>query len=99
MQASRSASAAPGSAPPRPRAFLQVGSTSRLGLPLPAVLAGRQTAAAAAPEAARPKSVILVFLTGGLSHLDTLDLKPEAPAELRGEFRPIPTAVPGVQVC
>jgi hypothetical protein len=40
-----------------------------------------------------------VLLTGGPSHIDTLDLKPEAPAEIRGEFRPIATAVPGIQIC
>jgi hypothetical protein len=41
------------------------------------------------------KSVIMVFLPGGPAHLDLYDLKPEAPAEIRGEFRPIDTAVPG----
>ena len=45
------------------------------------------------------QSVILVNLTGGLSHLDSLDMKPDAPAEIRGEFKPIATAVPGIQVC
>lgn len=44
-------------------------------------------------------SVILVNLTGGLSHLDALDMKPDAPAEVRGEFKPAPTTVAGVQVC
>ncbi len=43
--------------------------------------------------------MILVFLTGGPSHLDTFDPKPDAPAEIRGEFKPIPTAVPGIQIC
>lgn len=52
------------------------------------------------PEvSARAKSVILVTLAGGLSHLDSLDMKPEAPAEIRGEFTPISTNVPGIQVC
>ena len=45
------------------------------------------------------KSVILVFLKGGLSTIDTLDMKPRAPAEFRGEFNPIPTNVPGIDVC
>ena len=45
------------------------------------------------------KSVILVDLFGGPSHLDMYDMKPEAPAEIRGEFRPIGTNVPGVRVC
>jgi hypothetical protein len=44
------------------------------------------------------KSVILVYLSGGLAHQDTFDLKPEAPAEIRGEFQPIPTRVPGIQI-
>lgn len=45
------------------------------------------------------RSAILVFLGGGPSHQDTLDLKPEAPAEYRGQFRPISTATPGVEIC
>ncbi len=45
------------------------------------------------------RSAILVFLGGGPSHQDTLDLKPEAPAEYRGQFRPIATATPGVEIC
>lgn len=45
------------------------------------------------------RSAILVFLGGGPSHQDTLDLKPDAPAEYRGQFRPISTAIPGIQIC
>ncbi|MBO0698968.1 MAG: DUF1501 domain-containing protein [Zavarzinella sp.] len=77
---------------PTRRAFLQVGASGFLGLGLPTTLAAREAAD-------RPKSVILALLTGGMSHLDTLDLKPDAPAEIRGEFKPIPTSVPGTQVC
>ena len=47
----------------------------------------------------RAKSVILVFLTGGLSHIDSFDMKPDAPDGIRGEFRPIETAVPGIHYC
>jgi hypothetical protein len=47
----------------------------------------------------RPKSAVLVFLPGGPSHLDTYDLKPQAPSEFRGEFKPIKTNVPGLDVC
>ena len=43
--------------------------------------------------------MVLVFLTGGPSHIDTFDLKPEAPAEIRGEFKPIATKIPGVSFC
>lgn len=78
------------------REFLQLGASSLLGIGLPGLLAGR---AAAAGGGGDPKAVILVLLTGGPSHLDTLDLKPDAPAEVRGEFRPIQTSVAGVRVC
>src|SRR5438105_3681569 len=47
----------------------------------------------------RPRSCILVYLLGGPSHLDTFDLKPDAPAEVRGPFQPIATDVPGLRVC
>jgi len=47
----------------------------------------------------RAKSCILLWLDGGPSHLETFDLKPQAPAEVRGPFRPIPTAVSGIQIC
>lgn len=53
--------------------------------------------AAATPES-RPKSCILLWMAGGPSHLDTFDLKPDARAEIRGEFRPIETSVPGIQI-
>jgi hypothetical protein len=58
-----------------------------------------------AAEAARPssavgdKSLIIVYLQGGLSTIDTWDMKPEAPAEFRGDFQPISTNVPGIQLC
>ena len=45
------------------------------------------------------RSAILVFLGGGPSHQDTLDLKPKAPSEYRGQFRPIKSSVPGVEIC
>ena len=58
---------------------------------------------ARAPESsvrgAKPKSVIIVFLTGGASHLDTFEMKPDAPPEVRGEYKPIATNVPGIQIC
>jgi hypothetical protein len=50
-------------------------------------------------NASRAKSVIMVLLRGGPSHIDMYDMKPDAPAEIRGEFKPIATKVPGVQVC
>ena len=54
---------------------------------------------AAAASGIKPRSVIYVFLSGGLSQLDSFDLKPDAPAEIRGDFRPIATRSPGVQIC
>ena len=51
------------------------------------------------PRQARARSVVLFNLFGGPSHLDMFDLKPGAPAEIRGEFRPIETSLPGVQIC
>jgi Protein of unknown function (DUF1501) len=80
------------------RGLLQFGGGA-LGLHL----GGLWTALGAKPQAAvgaQPiKSCILVFYYGGPSHLDTYDLKPDAPAEVRGEFKSIATSVPGIRVC
>ena len=89
------------------REFIQVGFSGLLGLSLPGLLATRARAAEANPgasiakpmPAARARSVIIVFLTGGLSHIDSFDMKPEAPEGIRGEFKPIETAVPGIHYC
>ena len=84
---------------PRPlsrREMLQVGGIGLLGLSLPGVLRAEQQAAVSA-SAATADACILVFLDGGPSHLDMWDMKPSAPAEIRGEFKPIATSVPGVQ--
>ena len=78
------------------RSALQAGSIGLAGLGLPQLFAAR--AAASAPVSP-DKSVIFVFLNGGLSHQDSFDLKPEAPAEVRGEFRPIATRTPGLEIC
>lgn len=59
----------------------------------------RLRAASGERNSARPKSVIMVFLLGGPSHMDMYDLKPNAPVEYRGEFRPIRTNVPGMDIC
>jgi len=74
------------------RGFLQVGSLALGGLTLPGLMR-----AEAAGGKKTQKSVIMVYLSGGLAHQDTFDLKPNAPSEVRGEFKPIPTNVPGVQ--
>src|SRR5207248_8237696 len=62
----------------------------------------RQRSMGNAPAAATPtanKAAIMIYLPGGPSHMDMYDLKPDAPVEYRGEFRPIQTNVPGVQIC
>ncbi|MFO0840809.1 MAG: DUF1501 domain-containing protein [Gemmataceae bacterium] len=72
------------------RSFLQVGGLALGGLTLPHLLRAEQD------RGRSHRSVIMVYLTGGLAHQDTVDLKPNAPAEVRGEFKPIATSVPGV---
>jgi hypothetical protein len=80
------------------RNMLQIGTIGALNLGLTQVLAA---ADARSERGDRPPadSCVLVFLNGGPSHLDMWDMKPELPKEMRSEFQPIPTAVPGVRVC
>ena len=54
---------------------------------------------ASTKEPSQKRSGIFIFLEGGPSHQDTFDLKPDAPSEYRGEFKPISTSVPGIQIC
>ena len=75
--------------------MLKVGALTLGGLTLPGLLKAR---AAGQASAANKKSVILIWQAGGPSHIDMYDLKPNAPAEVRGEFMPIPTNVPGIQI-
>ena len=80
------------------RDLLHVGGLTAFGLGLSDLL--RATSSAAdSPIAPKAKSCILIWLDGGPSHLDTFDLKPDAPAEIRGPFSPIQTNVAGVHVC
>jgi uncharacterized protein (DUF1501 family) len=78
------------------RELLQVGYSGLLGVGLSSLPV---RAASPAGRGRSPKSVVIVFLTGAPSHLDTFDPKPDAPPEIRGEFKTIPTAVPGLRVC
>ena len=79
------------------RSFLQIGSLGMGGLSLPTLL--NTEARATAPRSGNShKSIIMVYLAGGLAHQDTFDLKPDAPEGIRGEFKPIPTRLPGVQI-
>jgi hypothetical protein len=91
------------------RRLLQIGGLGCLGPNLAGLLRAEARAADAPPlsgaarlsrphSAARVKSCILLFYYGGPSHLDTWDMKPDAPAEVRGEFRASTTAVPGLHV-
>jgi uncharacterized protein (DUF1501 family) len=82
---------------PTRRDFLRVGTLGLGGLTLPDLQ--RLRAQAATKEQSRQKSVIFVYLFGGPSHVDTYDMKPDAPAEYRGEFKPIRTNVPGFDIC
>jgi Protein of unknown function (DUF1501) len=76
------------------RDFLHAGSLSMLGLGLPAM----EALAAAGAAGDGDINCILLFLVGGPSQLDTWDMKPDAPEEIRGPFKPIATKVPGIQV-
>jgi len=77
------------------RSFLQIGSLAVGGLSLSQLLEADQKRG----NARSHKAVIMVYLSGGLAHQDSFDLKPLAPAEIRGEFSPIPSAVSGLDVC
>ena len=77
------------------RGFLRAGAIGLGGLSLPDILRLR----ADGKERSQPRSVIMIVLAGGPSHLDMYDLKPEAPADYRGEFKPINTNVAGFDIC
>src|SRR5437588_11794476 len=83
------------------RELLRAGGLGLFGLSLPGLLRGQARAAALDRPSTfgKAKSCLIVFLNGGASHHDTFDMKPAAPAEIRGEFRPIHSHVPGIQVC
>jgi hypothetical protein len=78
------------------RAFLLGGASSAIGLTLGDILALSASARGPSPPA---RAVIMLWLWGGPSHLDTFDMKPGAPVEYRGPFEPIATAVPGISIC
>src|SRR5262249_15275812 len=78
------------------RDFLRVGALGALGLTLADAL---RSDANNSRRRARARSVILVYLGGGLSHHDTFDMKPEAPPGIRGNYRPIDTLGPGLRLC
>src|SRR5436309_767982 len=77
------------------RNFLRIGALGLGGLALPQLLQAEEQAGIRRSH----KAVIMIFLPGGPSHQDIFDLKMDAPAEIRGEFRPIKTSVPGIEIC
>ena len=76
------------------RNFVRLGALAPLGLSLPQLMA-----ADAGARPARAKSVILIYLGGGLSHHDSFDMKPEAVEQIRGKYKSIATTVPGLEIC
>lgn len=76
------------------RSFMQIGSLAFGGLSLPQILKAEEVS----QDGSTQKSVIMVYLSGGISHQDTFDLKPDAPDGIRGEFNPIQSNLPDVQV-
>jgi hypothetical protein len=96
MHRSAESSAAPTRFATSRREFLQTGSLALGGIAAAGVF---PNSSFGGQGVNRGKSVIFAYLAGGPSHLDTYDMKPDAPAEIRGEFRPIPTNVLGMRVC
>jgi len=78
------------------RGVLQAGA---MGLGLNVANLSALRSLANSPNRPRAKSVLFIFLTGGLSQHDSFDMKPDAPSNIRGEFNPIATQTPGTQVC
>ena len=86
------------------RDFLKIGAAGLFGLSLPQLLqleaqAQQAQAATGTRRNARATSIIMVWLAGGPATIDMWDMKPELPKEMRSEFQPVATSVPGVQVC
>jgi len=81
------------------RSMLKAGLAGLAGITLPDLLRLRAESAAKGKSMGRNKAVILLWMTGGPSHIDTWDVKPDAPAEIRGPFKDISTKLPGVHIC
>src|SRR4051812_19698307 len=82
------------------RDFLKIGSAGLLGVGLADLLRleARAEKDSATTSKGKAKSVIMVWLAGGPATIDMWDLKPKAPTEIRGEFKPIATSVPGIEI-
>jgi hypothetical protein len=81
------------------RDVITVGGLTAFGLGLPDLFGMRRLSATLKQSETKAKSCIVIWLDGGPSHLETFDLKPQAPAEVRGPFQSIATTLPGVQIC
>src|SRR5687767_4513351 len=77
------------------RRFLTAGALGFGGITLADLLRAEAAAGITSPD----KAIINIHLDGGPPHMDMIDLKPDAPVEIRGEFRPIATSVPGIHIC
>src|SRR5436190_24120239 len=77
------------------RNFLKIGGLAMGGMALPQILQAESQLGIRQSH----KAVIMIFLPGGPSHQDMFDLKADAPSEIRGEFKPISTSVPGIEIC
>jgi len=80
------------------RSFLRIGGLSAFGLSLPTFFRLQAASAGATPADRKTVNCILLWMQGGPSHHDSFDPKPDAPAEVRGEFGTIPTTLPGVRI-
>ena len=82
------------------RSFLRIGGLGLGGLALPQILRAQQQSPRAAKSGGLGhKAVIMIYMPGGPPHQDMYDLKMDAPSEIRGPLKPIPTNVPGIQIC
>src|SRR4051812_40178112 len=81
------------------RSVLKASLAGLAGLSLSGLLKARADSLATAKPVPSGKSVILLWMTGGPSHIDTWDVKPAMPREIRGPFKDIPTKLPGVHIC
>ena len=81
------------------RTAIQAGAVGLFGLGINHLSALRQTAQGSVAKPPRAKSVIYIFLSGGLAQHESFDPKPDAPEGIRGEFRPIATRTAGVHIC
>ena len=84
---------------PTRRKFLQVGYSGLVGLGSAGIAGGTNSCGRPSRFTGRARSVIVILLSGGLGQHDSFDMKPEAPEGMRGEFKPIATAVPGIRMC